>query len=234
MGLRSSTPPPSAHDRVVGREWGLQPRSRVPKPHLHTHCRDRGSAHRQVSDCETCFLGRVRRVWAGPGRAEPPCHPATLPPLPCAHPSPSRGNPREVPGRMGYPCGAAALEKAFRSASAHKPASCAVARGSISAFAMAGLHSARRGRGAQPHGYSGSSSCCDWRESNCSFSAPQPTTTPSSGMPSVESLYVKAYPAPRRLPRAFLSCPRERALGAELMGPLTRPIGCDITQNPVF
>lgn len=161
-------------------------------------------------------------------------HPATLPPLPCAHPSPSRGNPREVPGRMGYPCGAAALEKAFRSASAHKPASCAVARGSISAFAMAGLHSARRGRGAQPHGYSGSSSCCDWRESSCSFSAPQPTTTPSSGMPSVESLYVKAYPAPRRLPRASLSCPRERALGAELMGPLTRPIGCDITQNPVF
>lgn len=79
MGLRSSTPPPSAHDRVVGRERGLQPRSRVPKPHLHTHCRDRGSAHRQVSDCETCFLGRVRRVRAGRGRAEPPCHPFPAP-----------------------------------------------------------------------------------------------------------------------------------------------------------
>lgn len=96
MGLRSSTPPPSAHDRVVGREWGLQPRSRVPKPHLHTHCRDRGSAHRQVSDCETCFLGRVRRVWAGPGRAEPPCHPATpslRPPL--TQPREPQGGPRE-------------------------------------------------------------------------------------------------------------------------------------------
>ena len=138
MGLLTSTPLPSAHDRVVRRGWGLQPQSRGPEPHLHKRCRDRGSVGRQVSDCETCFLGGLGG--AGVGRA-------TLPPLPCAHPSPSLGNPRAAPGRMCYPLGAAALEKACRSVSAHKQASCAQARVSISAFGTAGLHSARWGQG---------------------------------------------------------------------------------------
>lgn len=167
MGLRSLTPPPSAHNRVVG-GWGLQPWSRVTSEHFHTHCRDRRSVRGQV-----LLPGKSLQGVGGAGEGR-----ATLPPLPGAHPSPSRGNPRAVPGRMGYPREATALEKAFRSASAHKPASRAPARGSISAFGMAGLHSACWGWGAQPRGCSGSSSCCDWRESSCLFSASQPTTTP--------------------------------------------------------
>lgn len=47
MGLRSLTPPPSAHNRVV-RGWGLQPWSRVTSEHFHTHCRDRRSVRGQV------------------------------------------------------------------------------------------------------------------------------------------------------------------------------------------
>lgn len=89
--MLTSTPPPSAHDRVVRR--GLQPRSRMPEPHLHAHCGDRGSAHRQVSDCETCFRGRVHGVWEGRGRAEPPCRP-----FPAPTPHPALGTPGRSQG----------------------------------------------------------------------------------------------------------------------------------------
>ena len=144
---------------------------------------------------------------AGEGRA-------TLPPLPCAHPSPSRGNPRAVPGRMGYPREAAALEKAFRSASApqaSKPCSSPWEHLSLwdgrASLSMLGL--------------GGPTMWVQWVLQLLRLEGvqllvlciPAHYDSPSSETPSMESPCVKPHPAPRRLPGASLSCLRERARG---------------------
>ena len=173
MGLLTSTPLPSAHDRVVRRGWGLQPQSRGPEPHLHKRCRDRGSVGRQVSDCETCFLGRVCGVWEGRGRAEPPCRP-----FPAPTPHPALG----TPGRPQGGCATRSEPRPWRRPAGQcQPTSQqAVLRpvGASQPLGQQGFTQHAGVRGAQPHGCSGPSSCCDWRESSCSFSASQSTTTP--------------------------------------------------------
>ena len=101
--MRSLTPPPSAHKRVVGRGWGLQPWSRSPRS-TSTHTAETGGQ----CVARYCFLGRVCRVWAGRGRTEPPCRP-----FPAPTPHPAAGTPGRSQGGWATPREAAALEKAF-------------------------------------------------------------------------------------------------------------------------
>ena len=93
MGLRSLTPPPSAHKRVVGRGWGLQPWSRSPRS-TSTHTAETGGQ----CVARYCFLGRVCRVWAGRGRTEPPCRP-----FPAPTPHPAAGTPGRSQGGWATP-----------------------------------------------------------------------------------------------------------------------------------
>ena len=163
--MRSLTPPPSAHNRVVGGGVGA---AALEQGHLgalpHTLQRQEVSARAGTASWEES---------AGCGRAEPPCRP-----FPAPTPHPAAGTPGRSQGGWATPAKPQPWRRPSGQHLPHKPASHAPARGSISAFGMAGLHSACWGWGAQPCGCSGSSSCCDWRESSCLFSASQPTTTP--------------------------------------------------------
>lgn len=205
MGLRSSTPPTQCpHWGGGAGEGSCSLGARVPKPHLPHTAEDRGSAHtEQVSGVRTASWEKSAENASGRGREQShPATPSLAPPL-----TPFR-ELKEGPRRMGYPRGAAVLEKAFRSASAHKPASCAVARGSISAFAMAGLHSARRGRGAQPWVQRWVLQLLRLEGVSCSFSVPQPCH-PHLGCPAWSPWQWRRLSSPRRLCQGFPFLPKE-------------------------
>ena len=176
----------------------------VTSEHFHTHCRDRGSVRGQV-----LLPGKSLQGVGGAGEDR-----ATLPPLPCAHPSPSRGNPRAVPGRMGYPprsCGPGEGLQVSICPQASKP--CSSPWEHLSLWdGRASLSMLRLG---------GPTTWVQWvlqllrleEVQLLVLCVPAHYHSPSSETPSGESPCVKPHPAPRRLPGASLSCMRERARG---------------------